>query len=88
MSLRKTRLNRFEHFYFEHFFGTDVKRLIAFRKSLRKELKSGKWRGSVKTYRTFKLKGGETCRISINHHMVDIYMKEISNSNPNASKRS
>lgn len=85
MSLRKTRLNKFEHFYFEHFFGTDIKRLIAFRKSLRKELKSRKYRGSVRTYRTFKLKGGETC---INHHMVDIYMKETSNSNPNASKRS
>lgn len=37
MSLRKTRLNKFEHFYFEHFFGTDVKRLIAFRKSLKKK---------------------------------------------------
>ena len=70
------KLNNFERFYFQKTFGSDLKRLKAFRKKVA-------WRQKYidrgDTYQThvFHVKGGKMLMIKLNKHKVDLYIDEI-----------
>lgn len=78
------RLNDFERFYFQKFFGKDLKRLERFRTAICKDQKCGINRGLSYTSRVFKTKGGKVHIIYLNKHKIDAYIAEISNPNPNS----
>lgn len=87
MSYHKQKLNDYERSYFQKFFGTNIKRLLALRKSFSKKIQSPLWDGyytdmdvhpGCQTVQTFKTKGGVEHKINISRRTIDLYIDEIS----------
>ena len=74
---KEVGLNNFEKAYFKKFFGTNMKRLLAFRNVISKEQKAGLYRGEPYTYKWFVSKGGKIMSICLNRKKVDAYIKLI-----------
>lgn len=80
----KTKLNDYEKFYFQKFFKNNLKRLLAFRKKLGKEIENVAWwrteyedERAGQTKRIWKSKGGKKHTIRINKSMIDLYIKSL-----------
>ena len=76
---KEVGLNDYEKFYFKKHFGTNLKRLYAFRKAISKDQSQGFYRSECYTYRAFMLKGGKYHSIMLNRKKVDAYIKLIQN---------
>ena len=81
MSYHKQKLNDYERSYFQKFFGTNMHRLLAFRKKLTNYIdynlhNFGENIGPTKF--KFKTKGGEEHEINISRRTIDLYIDEIS----------
>lgn len=71
-------LNNYERKYFQKHFGTNIKRLLMFRKKVSKEQSEGWYKGtSVGTFRTFRTKGGKSNTIWLTRKKIDAYIREI-----------
>lgn len=83
MSYYKKKLNDYEKAYFEKFFGNNVKRLLAFRKSLSKRIEGPIWDSDYygeiivhpgcQTVQKYKTKGG----VEHSRKSVDLYLDSI-----------
>jgi hypothetical protein len=72
------RLNGYERAFFEKFFGANLKRLYAFRKSVSDEQKTGFLCGRQPyVVRAFFIKGGKFRFIRLTRKKVDTYIKEV-----------
>lgn len=75
----ETGINEYEKDYFKRFFGTNIKKLQYFRKTLSKEQKEGFNRGCGRVTKLFMGKDGKVMRIELNRRKVDAYIKLIEN---------
>jgi hypothetical protein len=83
MSYHKQKLNAYELAYFERFFGTNIKRLLALRKSFSKKIVS-RWnyeddhliRG-CQTIQRYKTKGGVEHTVNLSKKSIDLYLEMI-----------
>lgn len=83
MSYHKQKLNAYELAYFERFFGANIKRLLALRKSFSKRIVS-RWdyendcliRG-CQTVQKYKTKGGVEHTINLSRRSIDLYLEKI-----------
>lgn len=73
-------LNNYEKFFFKKTFGTNMKRLLAFRKVVSKEQKNN-YHDEPYTYKWFAVKGGKWLTIRLSKKKVDAYIKLIENGN-------
>ena len=69
-------LNNYEKFFFRRVFGTNLKRLMAFRKAV---MKRQNYHGNPYTYEQFSVKGGKWLKICISKKKIDTYIKLIKN---------
>lgn len=87
MSYYKKKLNDYEKAYFEKFFGNNVNRLLAFRKSLSKRIEGPTWDSDYygeiivhpgcQTVQKYKIKGGVEHCVNISRKSVDLYLDSI-----------
>lgn len=75
----ETGINEYEKAYFKRFFGTDIKKLQYFRKTLSKDQKEGWDRGCGRVTKYFMVEGGREMAIELNRRKVDAYIKLIEN---------
>jgi predicted enzyme related to lactoylglutathione lyase len=73
---KEVGLNNYEKFFFRRVFGTNLKRLMAFRKAVMKRQND---HGDSYTCEQFSVKGGKWLRIYISKKKVDAYIKLIKN---------
>ena len=77
MNNENIKLNNYEKFFFNKFFGTNLKRLRAFRKAVSKEQREGIYRGEPYTYKWFNVKGGKLLNIQLSRKKIDKYIELI-----------
>lgn len=75
----ETGINEYEKAYFKRFFGTDIRKLQYFRKTLSKDQKGGWDRGCGRVAKYFMVEGGRSKVIYLNRRKVDAYIKLIEN---------
>lgn len=75
---KEVGLNDYEKFFFKKVFGTNMKRLLAFRKEISKRQKWNYYNNPW-TYEWFSVKGGKWLTIRLNRKKVDAYIKLIQN---------
>ena len=93
MSYHKKKLNDYEKKYFKKFFGTNVNRLLALRKSFKKRISSA-WdyyndcreKTGCQTVRKFKTKGGVEHTINLSKKSIDLYLESIGYNNDGTKK--
>lgn len=73
---KEVGLNNYEKFFFRKVFGTNLKRLMAFRKAV---MKRQNYHGDSYTCEYFSVKGGKYLIIYISKKKVDAYIKLIKN---------
>ncbi len=73
---KEVGLNNYEKFFFRRVFGTNLKRLMAFRKAVMKRQND---HGDSYTCEQFSVKGGKWLRIYISKKKIDAYIKLIKN---------
>lgn len=73
---KEVGLNNYEKFFFRRVFGTNLKRLMAFRKAV---MKRQNYHGNSYSPELFSVKGGKWFSISISKKKVDAYIKLIKN---------
>lgn len=73
---KEVGLNNYEKFFFRRVFGTNLKRLMAFRKAV---MKRQNYHGDSDTCEQFSVKGGKWLRICISKKKIDAYIKLIKN---------
>ena len=76
---KEVGLNNYEKAYFKKTFGTNMERLLAFRKAISEEQKAGIYRGEPYTYKWFMTKGGKLMNIRLSRKKVDAYIKLVEN---------
>ena len=79
MSYHKKKLNDYEKKYFKKFFGTNVNRLLALRKSFKKIT-------GCQTVQKFKTKGGVEHTINLSKKSIDLYLESIGYNNDGTKK--
>ena len=72
---KEVGLNNYEKFFFRRVFGTNLKRLMAFRKAVKKRQNHG----DSYTCEQFSVKGGKWLKIYISKKKIDAYIKLIKN---------
>ena len=77
---KEVGLNNYEKFFFRRVFGTNLKRLAAFRKAV---MKRQHYYGNPYSPELFSVKGGKWLSISISKKKVDAYVKLIKSENNN-----
>lgn len=73
---KKIRLNKYEMFFFRRVFGTNLKRLMTFRKAVMKRQNS---HGNSYSSELFSVKGGKWLSIRISKKKIDAYIELIKN---------
>ena len=76
-------LNSYERWYFQKFFGNNLKRLRRFRKIIAKEQSRGFYANTYTdpfgTFRSFMVKGNKYRSIWLTRKKVDAYIREVVN---------
>lgn len=90
MSYHKKKLNNYEKKYFEKFFGTNVNRLLALRKSFKKRISNYynycRENTGCQTTQKFKTKGGVEHTINLSKKSIDLYLESIGYNNDGTKK--
>ena len=73
---KEVGLNNYEKFFFRRVFGTNLKRLAAFRKAV---MKRQNYHGNSYSSELFSVKGGKWLSICISKKKIDAYMKLVKN---------
>ena len=73
---KEVGLNNYEKFFFRRVFGTNLKRLMAFRKAV---MKRQNYHGDSYIWEHFSVEGGKWLNIRMSKKKIDAYIKLIKN---------